>query len=271
MTVALAAAVVGAPGARAGEAACRTDQGALVVTAKADGLIGEFILDTGLARTVIDATQASEAGLAAPTRIPVRFAGATHWVVADVAPLDARTRNFATPITGVLGSDVLSGRVVDIDAWPCRVVIRAHGRAGGGNAGRLRVTLDGGVPVVSGAVSDGARAEPARFRIDTGSPLSVMFNATAAQTQPLGAAGRGSLRALSLGPFLEQDLDAGVASGPSKPDFASLGWPLLARYRLSLDYRRGLLTLTPRRVGLPPGFAAGVSSAKLGGGAQPDE
>lgn len=264
----------GAPCAFAGETACRTDQGALVVPAVADGLVGEFILDTGAARTVIDATQGSEAGLDKPTRIPVRLAGRTVMVTADVEPLDARTRDFATPITGVLGSDVLAGLIVDIDAWPCRVVIGARRRAPRRGAATLLMTLKDGVPQVGGAVADGTRTEPALFRIDTGSPRAVTLNAATARTEPPAVAGgepRGTLRALAIGPFLEQDVDASLASGPTAPDFAGLGWPLLARYRIRLDYGQGVLTLMRRRGALPAGFASSASSVKLGAGASPEE
>jgi hypothetical protein len=245
-----------------------------VVAADADGLIGEFILDTGAPRTVIDATQASEAGLDKPTRIPVRLAGRTVMVTADVAPLDARTRDFQTPITGVLGSDVLSGLVVDIDAWPCRVTIGERHRRPRRGAVTLPMTLPDGVPEVAGALADGTRSEPALLRIDTGSPRAVTLNAAVARTEPAAPAGaepRGTLRALALGPFLEQEVDATLASDAAAPAFASLGWPLLARYRIGLDYGRGVLTLTPRRGALPAGFASSASSVKQGAGASPDE
>ena len=55
--LALAACVAASTPARAGEAACWYENGVVVVTAEVAGVVGDFILDTGQARTQLAETQ----------------------------------------------------------------------------------------------------------------------------------------------------------------------------------------------------------------------
>ena len=135
--------------ALAGEVACRIENGVLVVPAIAAGVNGRFILDTGAAKSQIDVTQASEVPiLTDPVTGPVVLAGRTlPAVTMHVLALDARTKRFVIPISGVLGSDVLAGLVVDIDPSPCRIRLSEPRQARRFRAPiTLPVTLSGGAP-----------------------------------------------------------------------------------------------------------------------------
>jgi hypothetical protein len=51
-----------APAARAGEVVCHYEGGVMVAPARVAGIAGDFILDTGSAHTVLDATRAASEG-----------------------------------------------------------------------------------------------------------------------------------------------------------------------------------------------------------------
>ena len=118
--------------ARAGDSVCWVQNGVLLVPAVAAGVNGVFILDTGAAQSLLDATQASEVGIGETAAVgQVRLAGRLHGDVAmRVLELDARTRSFPTPIAGVLGSDILAGQVLEIEQNPCRLRLSPPPRRG---------------------------------------------------------------------------------------------------------------------------------------------
>jgi hypothetical protein len=238
-------------GARAGESVCWIQNGVLLVPAQAAGVNGVFILDTGAATSLLDATQASEADIDQAAAVgEVRLAGR---VVAGarmgVVALDERTRDFPTPIAGVLGSDVLAGQVIEVETGPCRLRISSPGRPARPRAWTLLpVELRDGVPYVRAGVSDGTRSRIGRFRVDTGSSLAVTFNASAARTTmgDAEAPPRGRLRALSIDDALLENVTAGVTRETDADGLGRIGEPVWARYRMRLDYARGTLALAPR-------------------------
>jgi hypothetical protein len=238
-------------GAQAGESVCWIQNGVLLVPALAAGVNGVFILDTGAAKSLLDATQASEADIdQAATVGEVRLAGRViAGVRMGVVALDERTRDFPTPIAGVLGSDVLAGLVVEVEPEPCRLRLSSPGRAARPRAWTiLPVELRAGVPYVRAGVSDGTRAAIGRFRVDTGSSLAVTFNASAARTT-MGVAEtlpQARLRALSIDDALLENVTAGVTQEADADGLGRIGEPVWARYRMRLDYARGTLALAPR-------------------------
>jgi hypothetical protein len=240
--------------ASAGETACRIENGVVVVAAMAAGVNGAFILDTGAPHSQIDATQASEVPILTPVVTgPVRLAGRTVVVTMTVLPLDARTKRFVIPISGVLGSDVLAGLVMDLQAEPCRLRLSAPGEASPFR-GRmaLPVELRDGVPFVRASVADGRTGRVASFRIDTGSAFPAAFSPDAArlttadgQAPPPKSLTPGRLRALSFGGALFENQTAGLTSDVPAPAIGAIGAPILARFRLRLDYGRRRLSLAP--------------------------
>lgn len=242
----LAAAALAGPAAAAeGWSACRIQDGALVVPAKAAGLTGDFILDTGTARSVIDATQATLAGIEADhAEAPLRVAGRSYAKIDfAVAALDARTWRQATPITGVLGADVLAGRVLEVIPAPCR--LRLASRAGGfAPLASLPVEVRAGVPTVDAGVSDGMTGLRARLRVSTGADVGVRLNPSLAHADGAPAAGEvATLRGLSLGGRLVEAPGAAVAAQDLAGADGEIGEPVWSAFGLSLDLGRGRLAL----------------------------
>ena len=243
----VAAALAGpAQAAEPGWTACRIAQGVLVVPAQAAGLTGAFVLDTAAARSTLDATQASLAGLDGEgAMVPVRLADRrlTHLDMA-IAALDARTGNQPTRITGVLGVDVLKGRVLEVEPDPCR--FRLTARAARRALASLPLDLIGGVPYVRAGVSDGASARLGGFRVATGGAPAVRLSPAVARLEgaPAGSAGvTAPLRALSLGGLLIEQPLAAIAAEAEAGVSGDIGEPVWATYGLSLDLRRRRLTL----------------------------
>ena len=244
----VAAALAGAArAAEPGWTACRIAQGVLVVPAQAAGLTGAFVLDTAAARSTLDATQASLAGLDSQGAVvPVRLGGRRlARVDMAIAALDARTQDQPTPITGVLGVDVLKGRVLEVEPDPCRFRLTAHA-APQRDLASLPLDLIGGVPYVRAGVSDGASARRGVFRMATGGAPAVRLSPAVARLEgaPAGSAGlTAPLRALSLGGLLIEQPLAAIAAQAEPGVSGDIGEPVWAAYGLSLDLRRRRLTL----------------------------
>ena len=240
-SLALASLLIGlaAGGAEAGESVCWIQNGVLLVPAVAAGVNGVFILDTGAAHSQLDATQASEVDIADPAvTADVRLANRRFSAVSmQVVALDDRTRAFPTPISGVLGADVLAGQVLAVRPSPCRLSLtpsRPGLRRG------LPVTLRNGAPFIQAGVSDGMHTATGAFRIDTGSPAGAAI-AGGPVTAP-----NHRLRALSFGGQLFEDVTA--LSGAEAGDGASgtLGEPIWSRFILRLDFGNRTLGLRER-------------------------
>jgi hypothetical protein len=243
-------ATAGSPARAAGEwTACRIENGVLVVPAKAAGLNGPFVLDTGAAHSQIDATQASLAGLEpGPATVRVRLAGRVlNQVAVEVVALDARTSAQPTPITGVLGADVLDGLVLEVWPDPCRfhLVPRA------GNEGRPVASLPverrkGTGPLVRAAVTDGSRVAQGAFRIATGSAIAVSLGPEVAQmegAQKDAQSLTAPLRALSIGQALVENPPSMLVAAAEPGVLGEIGEPVWAHYGFRLDLKADRLTL----------------------------
>lgn len=238
---------------------CQFTHGVLVVTAQVGGLTGPFILDTATATSVLDATQASLAGLAAgEVRAPVRFAG-RRWPAlrVTVAALDARTRAMPTPVTGILGADILDDRVLEVRPEPCRLRLTARPARQGPTLAVLPIERRGGLAYVLASVSDGEQAKRGLMRVATGTDLALLLAPDAARLEGASAGAQGltaSLRAISLGDLLIENPRGALASAASPGVLGEIGEPVWSRYGFVLDLRRGRLTLftpTNRHGGLP--------------------
>jgi hypothetical protein len=253
--LALAVAVSLAPAAaRAGGAACWYEHGVVVAPAVVAGVAGDYILDTGAPATLLHETRAQTAGFEATALTgEIRFAGLT---LRDrpiaVKDLDARTAAFPTPIAGIIGADVLAGRVLDISFRPCALDLRRPGAAAPFAARiRLAFRMDRGAPTVAAAVADGPTARQGRFVVATGADAAIRIDA--AQAAVPGAAdmaalhpdgrARARLRALSMGGDLFENLPGGLVATDGGERLGVIGAPVLARWRVRFDFAGGALML----------------------------
>lgn len=247
--------------ASAGETACVFERGVLIVPAEVLGVAGDFILDTGQARTQLAETQAESAGLEGEAATgQVRLAGlARPGQDVAIAKLDARTVFQSTPIAGVIGVDALRDLVVDVRFSPCRVWIGQPAQAPRFRADKeaaLAWSADG-LPVVSAQVSDGLRAWPGEFALATGLDLAVRLDdrwaaaPTAAKLDELypGGVGRARLGRLDFAGDVFTEIDAGLVKAAPQTNGPAgwIGGPVLSRYRLRFDFPAGrLLIASPR-------------------------
>ncbi|HEX4183382.1 MAG TPA: hypothetical protein VHY34_08990, partial [Caulobacteraceae bacterium] len=240
------ASISGAAWAGQAAGACWIQNGVLLVPAIAGGVNGVFILDTGQARSQLDATQASEADIAADTATTdVRLAGrVAPSIRMQVLALDDRTRAFAVPIAGVLGADVLAGRTLEVQPDPCRVRLSQPGRAPAHRSGVvLPLQIKDGAPYIRAAVSDGMTGVAGEFRVDTGSPVSVTLGAASA-----ALAREGRLRGLSIGGLLIESAPTKAAQDTPEGVLGRIGEPIWSRFAVRLDYAGQTLGLSaPRR------------------------
>lgn len=253
--LALAACVVTPAAARAGEAACWYENGVVVVTASVAGVVGDYILDTAAPTTQLADTQAQRAGFEAEAAITgeVRLAGARF---ADrpiqVAYLDVRTGLHPTPIAGVIGADVLQGQVLDLALAPCRIGLWPAGQAPRfPRAQTLPLEpLAGGLQAVRVRVSDGELTREAALALATGSDapvrLSDSFASAAAREKPEEhypyGVYRPKLARLSFARGVWKEVPAGLLKAEAGVE-GWLGAPILARFRVRIDFAAGQLLL----------------------------
>ncbi|MDB5457029.1 MAG: hypothetical protein JWP92_2614 [Caulobacter sp.] len=212
----------GAAPAVAGQTACWFEHGAVVAPASIAGLSGDYVIDLSAPRTLLHNTKAQAAGYDdTALTVPVRLAGQTVAALAvAVVDLDARGGPFDTPIAGVIGADVLGRYVVDIRFAPCRLTLSRPGSEPAfGRGASLPATLVGGVPTVTAAVADGAKAWSGPFAIDTASTAAARLPGLEARLVPPGTKldpqarhlAPARLRALSLGGILFESVGATLA------------------------------------------------------------
>jgi hypothetical protein len=242
-------AVSGGP-ALAGQTACWFENGAVVVPAAIGGVTGDYVLDLSAPRTLLHETAAQAAGYAdTALSLPVRLAGQRSPAgPVTVRDLDYRSVGFFTPITGVIGADILDRYVLTLDFAPCRLTLETPRRDGTGRrrarpAGALAVAMVGGVPTVLAAASDGLRGVSGPFALDTASRGGVRARGAADGPRQKPA---GTLRALSLGGVLRQDVPTVVAGELPDGVVGAIGADVLAGYRLRLDPRALRLWLIPK-------------------------
>jgi hypothetical protein len=244
--------------AQAGASRCWFEAGVLVVPAEVMGVAGDYVLDTGSARTQLADTQAEGAGFAdTELKGEVRLAGLD---LGDrpvaVATLDARLRQLPTPVAGVIGADILGAYVVDVRFAPCRVALWRPGAAPRfGPATRLPLALRNGVATGPAAVADDRRALAGDFVLATGSDSPVRLRDDLADAP--GAAGREALypygalrprlRALSFAGDLFEQAPSGLLPRAGQAAAGEIGAPVLAAYRLRFDFPGGRLFLARAR------------------------
>jgi hypothetical protein len=251
--------------AAAGEAVCWFENNVVVVGAEVAGVPGDYILDAATPQTVLAETQAQTAGYAETTLSgEVRVAGARlRASKIAVADIDLRTGALPTPIAGVIGADVLRGRVVDVSFRPCRVAIWRPGHAPPFRGGaRLPLAWTAGRPTVMAAAADGPHAQRGAFAIgigaDTAVRLSDALAAAPGSAKPKELYPYGILRprldAFSFAGAMWRDLPSGLISAEHPALAGQIGTPILAPWRLRLDLARDQLLLAPAnlRAGAKP-------------------
>ncbi|MDP3658402.1 hypothetical protein, partial [Phenylobacterium sp.] len=248
-----AAFAIGPRPASAGETACWFEGAQLVAAASVHGIAGDYIIDTGTARTQLHDTRTQGAGLLTPEdtavelRGEVRFAGMRRTgLTIEVADLDARSVAMPTPIAGVIGADVLSHYVIDIRFAPCRLAVWRKGEA---PTVRSRLSLPlrkaGGRPIAEAAVSDGTRTRRGRFILATGQDLAVRLDErnasvpTATDPKELYPGGIGAARLSELsfaGDLISEQL-AGLLPAGAVPRGVEgvIGAPILASHAWRFD------------------------------------
>lgn len=238
-----AAALALAAPARAGEIACAFDGGVVVAPAAVAGIVGDYIIDTGQAATVLHYDRAMGAGLTEPgVRASTVLAG-LEGPPTDVAivSLDARAGGLPTPVAGVIGVDVLSHYRMDLRLSPCRLTL-TPGRP-----------VKAEAPLVSATISDGRTARRGWFVVATGQAPALQLSATEAEPSPPPAEGEPApvLRVdrLSVGGELFTRLETNVVP-PETLDSRAIGVigvEALKAFRLTFDFPRSRLTLTRLR------------------------
>lgn len=252
-----AAVLLGAGPACAGETPCWFEEGALVVPAVVAGAAGDYILDTGTARTQLHETRAQAEGFAEPELSgEVRVAGVTlRRRPVQVQDLDARTYAFPTPIAGVIGADVLSGFVVDVSYSPCRVALHRPGQAPRLAGRTLRMGRLGPLPLARAAVVDGRSGAAGAFVLALSQPLPARLSEAvasvpdAAKPEELFAGGvwTAELAALSFAGDVVQRPRAGLLrQAEANGTLGAIGSPVLARYAIRFDFPAGRIVLNEK-------------------------
>ena len=239
----------------AAEVPCWLDQGVLVAPAQVAGLAGDYIIDTGAVRSALHNTRAQSAGIDGErTSGAVRLAGhATPPQNLAIVDLDAQTWDFPTPIAGVIGTDVLSGFVLEVETAPCRLTLSRPARAQHPQARGLSLALSSSAraPTIRVGVSDGVEARYLDLIPSTGLDAAVRLSPSLAHVpggdpKALGPdeAGRARLRALSLGQTLFENVPTGLAAADAPQDGA-VGLAILGRWRMRFDFPNQRLELSP--------------------------
>lgn len=245
-----------APGlARAGQIACRFENGGVVVAATVAGMTGDYILDPSTPQTQLHETRAQEAGIAdTALNADIQLAGVTLTArPVVVADLDSRSWGFSTPIAGVIGADALKGRILDLQLTPCRLGFYAPGEAPPFPRGQtLGVTTIGGLPAVAATVTDNRMGGVGLFAIDTGSAAMVrLSDRLAVAVPPLSdtadrTQARAFIAALSFAGVVSPRATAGLVTGLDPALSGAIGNGIWVRWRLRLDLETNRLILVPR-------------------------
>ena len=234
----------------AGQTACWFENGSVVAPAAIGDLAGDYVIDLSAPQTLLHETAAQRGGYAdTALTLPVRVAGqSTPATAVAVKDLDYRGVGFVTPITGVIGADILDRYVVTLDFAPCRLRLERPGATANPTGGAIRVVMVGGVPTIVAAASDGLTGVSGPFALDTASGGGVRARGAADGPRQKPA---GTLRGLSLDGTLREDLPAVVAGDLPDGVVGALGVGVLSAYRLRLDPQALKLWLTPATTPAP--------------------
>jgi hypothetical protein len=242
-----AALVALAPAAAAGETRCWIDKGALVAAASFGGIAGDFLIDLSAPVSQLHVTRAQEAGIennAAEGELRIAGQRVVGFEM-TVTDLDTRTAAFDTTINGVIGADLLSRFIVEIDPAPCRLRLwrRSPGRLAG--AVGVPVRMQAGRPSIDALVTDGVTVRSRSFAIDTADWQTRVPGARLSRPKPDDKAAHPiRLRALEIGGELFEQVPT-AAPGPADPDEGAIGMAVGSARRLRLDLARGRLELAP--------------------------
>lgn len=230
---------------------CWFENGAVVVPASVAGVAGDYLIDPSAPVTLLHDTRAQAAGFEATTlSARVRVGGQVlDGVAVQVSNLDARSAAFATPIAGVLGADLLSRYVVDIDYQPCLIRFSLPGQAPRFPAAlTLPLSLTNGTPTLPAAVTDGRHVRSGRFALDLSAgavlrlPGAAPERPTKADLGPRNSA-RGRIRAFSFAGRLVEEPSVSLASDLDPALAGAVGNGLWSHYRLRIDLGRAKLSL----------------------------
>jgi len=246
-------------------------EGLLFVQAAAGSAAGRFMIDTGAPVSCLDKAFADRAGVVGLSPEGVRGPGGMQqgWIApptlltlaggprASVAPsvldLSPVARRMGAELSGLIGSDFLSGFTTTIDYRTARVRFAPGATSPGVHAVAMRV---GRTPYVSAAITYGAVHRTAEFQIDTGANTPVVFyrqfssaafpsiRSTPASQQGVAGVAQsqlGTINSLDIAGVQLLDLPADFADDLA-PDDASrdyagvIGGPAWRGRQITLDY-----------------------------------
>lgn len=251
-----------------------------------------FILDTGADATVIEKGHAAELGLAMEGSIEIRGGGEGTLEASIIAgptvkiaglevpseamiaiPLGPLSLYEGRPMQGILGYDVLSRFVVEVDYAGGQVVLHDPSKFVVPKGARpFDIYFDGNTPVMKAAIAlpDG-RAFDARLTIDTGNRTALILHQPFVEAHrirsalpvlpnaPLGMGVGGMTRqdlgrvaSLSLGEFVMKapltSFSIETSGANANPDLdGNLGSGVLRRFTLWIDYGNRRILLRPNR------------------------
>jgi len=157
--------------------------GLAVLDAEAAGHAGRFVIDTGCSLTSLDAAWAAERGVTPDSQITAHGSGSVSASLATTSlrlgdlvigeqqvvlmPLDGVSKTFGVPIDGIIGFDILSRGIVEID-FRERILEMLDEWTGGGAV--IPVDLTYRIPIATATIVISPGVElTARMAIDLGS------------------------------------------------------------------------------------------------------
>ena len=257
--------------------------GLVLVSASVDGAKGEFVLDTGAPTLALNGTRfappAGEATLGSGTRgVNGAIAGGSYhrlrsfdWSGLRLAEREVATydlsaieRRVGRPVMGLIGYGLLKRYALTLD-YPAHRLVLAKPGARDVGATTFPLTMRAHLPTARFDVG----GESVVLGLDTGAQNDLLDQSYAERFDRLlrnrrkvdvvGAEGRptptlkGVLPEIRIGEsvrFRDQDTVfsrvAAFAEGPGKPRLDGLaGYPLLRRYRTTIDYVNGTVRFDP--------------------------
>jgi hypothetical protein len=208
--------------ARAGEARCWIDRGAVVTAAAFGDIAGDFIIDLSRPASALHVTRANLDGVDADAATaPLEIAGQRIAAMrVPVVDLDPETRALDTSINGIIGWDVLGRYSVTLDLrrGGCRLTLSPVRRRGGSADRGLPLVMVSGAPAFRAAVADSRTSRAGLFWIDTGQTESRITGTTLSRPMP-DASTPVRVRAVSIaGVLFEQ-----IAAQPDPPSTSAAG------------------------------------------------
>jgi hypothetical protein len=249
-----------------------------------------FILDTGDKYTLVDLQTAKELSLPLGDPVPVGGGGAAtvmgnmlkgseavlpraraSFPLFLALPLDDLARLSGHEVSGMIGFDLFSRYVVQIDYKAHRILLLDRdGRLDSGKAAVFPITFNSsGHPVIEAHVVDRGRAIPGRFVFDLGSGATVILNRPFVEKAGFLAGGRpsvpwlagyalgggvsgrvGRIESLRLGPYALKSpvvIFSQAASGAfaGSEEQGNIGAGVLDRFKVTLDYPHNRIILEP--------------------------